>query len=320
MSNIDYKAAYERQKQARAMAEELLESRSRELYEANQSLQYAYNKLKNQKAQIIHQEKLASIGQLAAGVAHEINNPAAYVKSNLNTLKRYSNELGAFFKALDHTSLQNQTAFDGTCSGENDTWMFRFKALYQKYDIPFLLQDIVEIVDDSDEGIERIEIIVKGLKEFSRPDSAENESVDLIACIENTLKLVTNQVKHSLDVSFDWQEKLFIQGQHGSLSQVFLNLIVNASHAVTKDGRLQITAKSENGYAYVSFCDNGCGIDQKNQAKIFEPFFSTKEQGAGTGLGLSISHGIIKKHGGTISVKSELGEGAEFIIQIPLEH
>lgn len=320
MSDTNYKAAYERQRKARVIAEELLENRSRELYEANQSLQYAYNKLKNQKAQILHQEKLASIGQLSAGVAHEINNPTGYVKSNLNTLKRYSQDLTQYHLALN-TLLVDYCAClpGGACSAESQQLIANLSALKKEHDIDFLLEDVEDIVNESQEGIRRIENIVKGLKDFSRPDESEPQSVNVISCIETTIKLVSNQVKHILDVKFDYTEQLFIKGQQGSLSQVFLNLIVNASHAVSDNGQLLIQAKSVDGFAMLHFTDNGCGMDAETQFKIFEPFFTTKEQGVGTGLGLSISHGIIKKHGGLITVNSTVGEGSEFILQLPLD-
>lgn len=320
MSDVNYKAAYERQKKARALAEELLENRSRELYEANQSLQYAYNKLKNQKAQILHQEKLASIGQLSAGVAHEINNPAGYVKSNLNTLKGYSQDLVNFYSAVNELfSSYCASLPGGICSAESQKLIAQFEELKGVHDIKFLLADIADIVDESHDGIKRIEGIVRGLKDFSRPDESEPQTVNLVSCLENTIKLVSNQVKHKLNITFEHEGQLFIKGQQGSLSQVFLNLIVNASHAVADNGHLNIKAKSTEGFAMLHFIDDGCGMDTPTQIKVFEPFFTTKEQGVGTGLGLSISHGIIKKHGGLISVNSELGQGTEFTIQLPLD-
>lgn len=317
MTSTDYKAAYERQKQARAIAEDLLENRSRELYEANKSLQYAYNKLRDQKEKIIHQEKLASLGQLSAGVAHEINNPAGYIKSNLNTLKGYGKELIDFFDELKKI-LQSDPSSVSVQENIN-----KIKLLYTDFEIDYLLQDISSIADESREGISRIEDIVKGLRDFSRPDEMKPEIINVIHCIENTLDLVKTQIRDSLKVCCDFSDPLYINGQKGSLSQVFLNLIVNASHAVgsagqlTK-GRLTIMAKKYKNYAMISFEDNGCGMSEEISRKIFEPFFTTKKNGDGTGLGLSISHGIIKKHGGLLSVKSQEGVGTSFIIQLPL--
>ena len=323
-TNVDYKAAYERQKKARAMAEDLLESRSRELYDANQSLQYAYNKLKNQKQQIIHQEKLASLGQLSAGIAHEINNPAGYVKSNLDTLKTYSRDFTEFFNQLDNL-LENYCTKNGNeCPPESEILLQAVSDLKKSHEVDFLLNDIAQIVVESHDGIGRIESIVKGLRDFSRPDNAEPLPFDVTTCIENTLRLVATQLKHALEVICELDADLIIKGQQGSLSQVFLNLMVNAMHAVTEkhksaaDGQLRISAYRKDKFAMISFTDNGCGMSNEIKDKIFDPFFSTKKHGKGTGLGLAISHGIIKTHGGIIMVNSEPGEWTEFVVQLPL--
>ena len=317
MASTDYKSAYERQKQARAIAEDLLENRSRELYEANKSLQYAYNKLRDQKEKIIHQEKLASLGQLSAGVAHEINNPAGYIKSNLNTLKGYGKELIDFFDALKKVLQTDQPSASG------QDIIDKIKLLYAHFEVEYLLQDISNIADESRDGISRIEDIVKGLKDFSRPDDIKPEIIDVVKCIENTLDLVKTQIRDTLKVCCDFSEALYIHGQKGSLSQVFLNLIVNATHAVVSagrltQGRLTIVAKRNKDCALITFEDNGCGMSEDVARKIFEPFFTTKKNGDGTGLGLSISHGIIKKHGGLLSVESQEDIGTKFIIQLPL--
>lgn len=310
MANDDYKAAYERQRQARMVAEELLENRSRELFEANQSLQYAYNKLKNQKQQIIHQEKLASIGQLSAGVAHEINNPMAYVKSNLMSLARYTKQLNDFYAALEQM-------LDSSPCEEQMGVLADFKALKATFDIDFLLGDITDIVDDCQDGVTRIEGIVKSLKEFSRPDGASAEVFSVNDCLESALRLASGSVR-PMNVEVDAEKAFYVCGHAGSLSQVFLNLIVNASQATNGEGGLRISLQTQNSLVNIRFRDNGCGISDDVRLKIFDPFFSTKPQGQGTGLGLSISHGIIKKHGGIISVESEVGVGTEFLIQLPL--
>jgi signal transduction histidine kinase len=318
--SLNYKAAYERQKQARAIAEDLLENRSRELYEANQSLQYAYNKLKNQKQQIVHQEKLASLGLLSAGVAHEINNPTGYVKSNLNTLKGYGQEINAFFAALDELMGSYSQSIEGGCGLEGQKIMSLLAQLKAKHDIQYLLADINNIVEESQEGIGRIESIVKGLRDFSRQEGSKEEVFDVVACLENTLRLVSTQIKSVLTVTFNKTSELYVNGQQGSLSQVFLNLIINASHAVLPHGHLEISALKNNNFAIITFKDNGCGIEKSVCAKIFEPFFTTKKQGQGTGLGLSISHSIVKNHGGLLSVESIEGQGAEFTVQLPLAY
>ncbi|WP_054113319.1 sensor histidine kinase [Marinagarivorans algicola] len=315
MANVDYKAAYERQKKAREIAEDLLENRSRELYEANKSLQYAYNKLKGQKEKIVHQEKLASLGQLCAGLAHEINNPAGYIKSNLNTLRNYSEELTVFFKVLD--DILSAHKIDNIQVPIVELIEI-IQTLRKDCEVNYLLDDIKSIASESREGISRIESIVKGLRDFSRPDEAEPDILDVVQCIENTLSLVKMKIKDKLYVCYDYADPLYVKGQQGSLSQVFLNLIINALHAVGDNGRLIIKAKKETEFAVISFIDNGCGMGSDVCEKIFEPFFTTKKNGQGTGLGLSISHGIIKTHGGLLSVESVEGQGTCFIVKLPL--
>lgn len=315
MASDDYKAAYERQRQARMLAEELLENRSRELFEANQSLQYAYNKLKNQKQQIIHQEKLASIGQLSAGVAHEINNPMAYVKSNLSSLARYAKKLNDFHAAIENTIASACGTDDKSCAAH--PLMKGFESLRNEFDIDFLLEDITDIVNDCQDGMSRIESIVKSLKEFSRPDEDKAEVFSVNDCLDAALRLASGSVKFmKIEVIAD--KVFYVSGHQGSLAQVFLNMIVNASHATDGRGALTVSLQAQNSLVNIRFKDNGCGISEDVRFKIFEPFFTTKPQGQGTGLGLSISHGIIKKHGGIISVDSEVGVGTEFLIQLPL--
>lgn len=318
LSDFDYKVAYDRQKKARALAEELLENRSRELYDANQSLEYAYNKLKDQKQQIIHQEKLASLGQLSAGVAHEINNPTAFVKSNLSSLKGHSSELIAFFFKLDEV-LKSFCASQpgGECSVESKNLLTSVNKLKVECEIDYLMEDITDIVAECSEGVFRIEGIVKGLKDFSRPETSDGELVNVSDCVANTIKLVYNQLKHKMQIEQVIDKGLYINGQSGSLSQVFLNLMINASHAVSKNGSLKIDGALKDGFAVLRFKDNGSGIPADVCSKIFEPFYTTKQENEGTGLGLSISASIIKKHGGSITVNSKEREGAEFVISLP---
>ncbi|SMF54568.1 Histidine kinase-, DNA gyrase B-, and HSP90-like ATPase [Alteromonadaceae bacterium Bs31] len=299
MSNIDYKAAYERQKRAREKADKLLEDKSRELFEANNILTAAYNRLKSQKEQLLHQEKLASIGQLSAGVAHEINNPSAYIKSNLNSLKKYHKEFTLFFEELKKSNLNN----DGL-----------LEALLEHHDIDFMMEDFGEILSDSIEGMNKIAEIVRGLKDFSRPDTGEAKPFCVNTAIKTTLKLVWNELKYKADIVEEYGEIPEAIGHSGNFSQVILNLLVNAAHAIEQKGDIFIaTERHEKGIA-ITIRDTGKGIEPRYLAKIFDPFFTTKEQGEGTGLGLSISHGIIIKQGGDLYVSSEQGKGTTFTI------
>ena len=308
MSTNNYKAAYLRQKKAREQAETLLEDRSRELFESNESLRNAYAKLKDQKAQLLHQEKLAAIGQLSAGVAHEINNPAGYIKSNLNTLKKYVLSLNAAMEKIQ-----------GISNSDNDdkTYQKQLDTIYQELDLQYILEDSQELLDETLGGLSRIQSIVKNLKNFSRPDTEDDCEFDLNECILSTLTLVNNEIKYKAEVSLALTPVPKIIGQPGSMGQVILNLLINASHAIQERGNITVSSEHRDNEIIFSVKDDGCGIEEKNLLRIFDPFFSTKDTGSGTGLGLSVSHGIIKKHGGRMTVSSKLGKGTTFTVHLP---
>lgn len=309
MSNMDFQKAYERQKKAREKADENLENRSRELYEASQSLMDAYQKLKDQKNQILQQEKLAAIGQLSAGVAHEINNPAGFVKCNLQTLKRYSTNLTGMFEEIDGFFGELQI---------NEQHQKQLAEIKERWRLDYILEEIIDIVDDSTEGLYRIETIVKSLKTFARPDKEGNELFSVNECIETTLKLLSNEVKYKATVTMSLADIPKALGKPGAMSQVFLNLIVNAADATTKHGAIHISTDLDDENIRIKVKDNGSGIPQKLLTKIFNPFFSTKDVGHGTGLGLSISHNIVKEHGGRIAIDTQEGVGTEFTIYLPI--
>lgn len=306
MTSSDYKAAYQRQKKAREQADMLLENRSRELFESNESLRLAYEKLRSQKEQIFHQEKLASIGQLSAGVAHEINNPAAYVKSNLNSMARYLDGLLGYIDALESSvSLKEPLTPD-------------IDALRKKHDIANIRDDVHEIVSDSLEGVSRIESITQDLKSFSRPDSECGELFSLNSCIKSALKLVVSEVKYKADLVLELGDIPELFGFPGAAGQVFINLVMNASHAMEDHGKITVATQRVGKEIKATVEDTGKGIEPDVINKIFDPFFTTKDAESGTGLGLSISHGIVKKMGGRMLVESEVGKGTLFSLFLPL--
>ncbi|NRB36882.1 MAG: histidine kinase [Pseudomonadales bacterium] len=307
-SSFDYKSAYERQKKATKHAEDLLENKSRELYEINQSLSEAYNHLKEYKAQLLHQEKLASIGQLAAGVAHEINNPASFVKSNLGTLKNYKASILQLLDAYDAIFKQAEISE----KVKSDVSQLR-----KDLDIDYIQSDLNSLIDEALNGVTRIETIVKNLKTFSRPSDDVKNQFSINDCIQNTINLVWNELKYKCVLTTEFDELADIDGFEGEMSQVFLNLLVNASHAITEHGQICIKTKKLDDEVLISVEDNGSGIDDANIYHIFDPFFTTKDVDKGSGLGLSITHGIIKKHGGRILAYSELGKGTRFEIFLP---
>jgi two-component system, NtrC family, sensor kinase len=318
MNSNNYQAAYERQKIARARAENQLENISRELYESNQSLKNSYEKLKNQKSQLLHQEKLASIGQLSAGIAHEINNPAGFIKSNLTSLQSYTTnlfEVVATYKNLIDGLEKNIT----TPLPENIAkCLTAIRTAEETADLTYLLEDIPNLINESIDGTNRITKIVNGLKTFSRIDSDEKEHFDVNECIENTIKLVQNEIKYKAELVIHYGEVPRTMGYPGGLSQVVLNMLVNASQAIESFGEIDLRTSLENNWITIRIQDNGSGVSEEKINRIFDPFFTTKAVGVGTGLGLSISSGIIKQHNGKIEVESEIGKGTCFTLFIPV--
>lgn len=308
MNTNEYQRAYEREKRARKQAESLLESRSTELFESYKALNMAHQELKQQKAHSLQNEKLASIGQLAAGVAHEINNPTGYVKSNIASLIRY-------WKTLK----KSIAAMQAVCVGDLilAERQEKIAAIFQDNDIEFLLHDVDNIIAECQDGLFRIEDIVKSLKNFARQDTRESISFNVNDCIENTLKLVNNEIKYTVTVEKHLQPLPLVCGQPGSISQVVLNLIVNAAQAIETTGTIKINTYTDTQSVYVEITDDGPGIPPEIQNRIFDPFFTTKNVGVGTGLGLSVSHGIIDQHRGEISFSSELNKGTTFQIRLP---
>ena len=287
-------------KQARDSLTELVAERTLEL-------EQAYDELKSSHDQILHQEKLATIGQLAAGVAHEINNPIGYILSNIGSLKKYLDKLVEF----------NQAELE-VLGSLDDTRVDQLKELRKKLKIDFILEDISDITDECLEGSGRIIKIVMGLKNFSRKDQDDLSSANINDCIESTLDIAWNELKYKTTIQKEYGDLPFTKCYPQQLNQVFMNLLVNAAHSIDKQGRITIKTWADKDSILVSISDTGCGIAPENLEKVFEAFFTTKELGKGTGLGMSIVAEIIKKHKGDIKVESKVGEGTTFTIQIPL--
>ena len=259
-------------------------------------------------------EKMAALGQLAAGVAHEINNPIAYVSSNLSTLKKY---FGVFNQIIeDLTTKKHDAAMESSASNEA-------ALLLKKSNYDFLKTDVVSILDESQEGIVRVKNIVSDLKNFSRlEESTDWILADLHSGIQSTLNIVNFEIKYRAEVECQFGDIPQITCVPSQLNQVFMNLVVNAAQAMpeNKFGKILIQTGTVQDRVWVEISDNGSGISEENIKKIFEPFFTTKKVGVGTGLGLSVSIGIIQKHMGTLTVKSALGQGTTFRIELPISH
>ncbi len=286
----------------------LIDSES-ELIHMQNELNETLEDLKNAQARIIHQEKMASIGQLSAGVAHEINSPIGYIMSNLGTLTDYSGALAAFFGEL--TGAAEQINSEG--------WADRIEERRKELDVDYILEDIEQLIKESLEGAERVKKIVQNLKSFSRIDESEYKDADINECIESTLNIVWNELKYNATVKKEYGEIPVTKCYPQQLNQVFMNILINASHAIGKKGVIEIKTWNGNGCINVSISDSGQGIPEKYLNKIFDPFFTTKEVGKGPGLGLSICYDILKKHDGEIIVDSEVGKGTKFKIEIPIK-
>jgi two-component system NtrC family sensor kinase len=264
---------------------------------------------KQAQAQLVQSEKLASIGQLAAGVAHEINNPIGYIFSNFGTLEKYLRDAFEMLSAYE----QAEAHLAGTPVAA------QLKALRERIELDYLKEDIPELMSQSKEGIERVRKIVQDLKDFSRVDARQEwEWVDLHKGIDSTLNIVNNEIKYKADVVKRYGTLPEVECLPSELNQVFMNLLVNAAHAIGADrGLITIRTGVDRAEVWVEVEDSGCGIPKENLARIFDPFFTTKPVGRGTGLGLSLAYGIVRKHAGRIEVESEIGRGTRFRVIVP---
>jgi len=282
-----------------------------ELLKSNEELTELNRQLSTAQEQLVQSEKLASIGQLAAGVAHEINNPVGYIFSNVGTLEKYL--VGVFRMLAAYEECESQ--LDSTPAAAH------LAALRLEVELDYLKEDIPTLMRETREGIDRVRKIVQDLKDFSHVDARRQwEWADLHKGIDSTLNIVNNEIKYRADVVKQYGVLPEVLCLPSELNQVFMNLLVNAAHAISKErGTLVIRTGAESGEVWVEVEDDGCGIPADNLKRIFDPFFTTKPVGKGTGLGLSLSYGIVKKHGGRIDVDSEVGRGTRFRVTVPIE-
>lgn len=280
------------------------------LLRANEELTELNRKLSDAQDKLVQSEKLASIGQLAAGVAHEINNPIGFIFSNFGTLEKYLGQLFDMLAAYEEA----EPALAGTPAAA------RLLRLREEIELDYLKDDIPALMAESKDGIQRVRKIVQDLKDFSRVDARQEwEWVSLHTGIDSTLNIVNNEIKYKADVVKQYGELPDVECLPSELNQVFMNLLVNAAHAISAErGTITIRTGTQNDEAWVEISDDGCGIPAENLKRIFDPFFTTKPVGKGTGLGLSLSYGIVKKHGGRIEVASEPGRGTTFRVSVPV--
>lgn len=258
---------------------------------------------------LLQAEKLASIGQLAAGVAHEINNPIGFIGSNFGTLENYLNDLFVIADAYTEA----EAAADPQCPQ-----LEQVHALKREKDYEFLRTDCFQLLTESKDGLARVAKIVRDLKDFSRVGEAEWQVADLLPAIDSTLNLVWNELKYKCTVTKDYGTLPPVWCVPSQLNQVFMNLLLNAGQAIVEKGEITIRTGQQDDQVFVAISDTGCGIAPENLTRLFDPFFTTKSVGSGTGLGLSLAYGIVQKHLGRIEVQSEVGKGTTFTVWLPI--
>lgn len=305
--------AEEALRESRDMLEQRVLTRTKDLNAANEKLveereqQTALiQRLEEAQNQLLQSERMASIGQLAAGVAHEINNPVGFVNSNLGSLQRYVTDMLRLLSVYERA----EEAMTGAVVQE-------IRQLKEDVDVEFLRDDVAALLLESLDGLKRVTRIVQDLKDFSHVGEADRQWANLEAGLDSTLRVVWNELKFKAEVVKEYGGIPPIECFPFQLNQVFMNLLVNASHSLDAGGTITIRTGHDDSMVWIEVQDTGKGIKPENLPRIFEPFYTTKPVGQGTGLGLSLAYGIVKKHDGRIEVKSELGLGTMFKVILP---
>lgn len=276
-----------------------------ELRRAYQALRQAHEDLKRTQGQLLHAEKMVSLGRLVAGVAHELNNPISFVLGNVLALQRYSRRLETYLGAVHASDAAEDEAL---------------RSMRTELRIDRILHDMQPLIEGMIEGAERTRDIVDALKRFSAVDKATPERVELAEVVERSVRWVVQSAPARFAVAVDIEPEMCCCGSSGQLQQVVMNLVQNAcdATAAVEAPRLEIVGRVEAGVACIRFTDNGPGISPEYLPRLFEPFFTTKPVGQGTGLGLSISYGIVERHGGRLEATNVPGGGAEFLLSLPI--
>ncbi len=309
--------------QSTVVLEKKIHERTRDLEEALRKIESINEALAREKAEqqeliykledahhkLLQSEKLAAIGQLAAGVAHEINNPIAFVMANLGTLQKYADDLLAILGAYGDAAHQLTMAPE---------FASHIESLCREADIDYLISDIPSLITESIDGADRVRRIVLDLRSFTRTGSTVPEMADLHAALDSTLNIVRNEVKYKAEVVKEYGDLPPLRCVVAQINQVFLNLIVNAAQAIKEKGIITVRSGRDGDTGWISISDTGGGISPDNLPRVFDPFFTTRRAGEGTGLGLSVSRDIVHRHGGRLDVESEPGTGTTFTLRLPM--
>ncbi len=281
----------------------------------NTELETAYENLKNAQSKIIQQEKMASIGQLAAGIAHEINNPIGFIMSNINSLRKYTARMVEFIKTQSRVihDLANPKITNIDIILNN----LRGKELSLKLD--YIIDDIEMLINETIDGANRINRIVRELMSFSRANEEGYKLTNIESGLDSIINIVWNELKHKATLKKKYGNIPLVKCNPGQINQVFMNILINSVQAIENHGEIILKTWHKNGHIYVSIADTGCGVNDKFLNRLFDPFFTTKDPGKGVGLGLSISYDIIKKHDGEICVNTKVGAGTTFTVKIPIK-
>jgi len=287
--------------------ENRVQERTREIEQKNARLTELIEEMKRIQEQLVHSEKMASLGQLVAGIAHEINNPVNFISSNITPLKNYISNIKLLIRECEQQVQRHQKSQQ------------TLDVVKHNIDFDFLMADLDDLIHDVETGATRIKRIVQDLRNFSRLDEAEQKTVNIHESLDTTLNLLGHIYEKRVTIHKQYGEIPPVECYAGQLNQVFMNLLANAAQSIPRVGNVWISTSCQGDQVRISIRDDGKGIPEDTLPKIFDPFFTTKDVGEGTGLGLSISYGIIEKHQGEITVKSQVGEGTEFVVTIPLD-
>jgi two-component system NtrC family sensor kinase len=278
------------------------------LRQRNADLELAHRRLADAQSQLVQAEKLASVGQLAAGVAHEINNPLAFIRSNFNHLAKCTQDM---LGLLDAYAAQEE----GRGEPGNSR---RLQSLKRDANLDFVREDLPDLVRESTNGIDRVARIVSDLKAFTHIDRSPWQVLDLHESIDQTLSVVAHQIRHKADLVREYGDLPAVECMPAQINQALLNILLNAIQSIQSHGTVTVRTSRQAALVCVQVTDTGCGIDPSDLPKIFDPFFTTREVGAGVGLGLTSVHRIAEQHNGRVEVQSTLGEGSTFALWLPI--